>query len=232
MTESSGERKISKDKYILAGFITLLLFMLGLILGLLIDTERLQWLEDQNKEQELDFKSIQLQYLYLTNAENNDYVCPVLQATLQQAVADLSKSLDRYQNFEENTQINSESYRAIGRQYVLDNVNYWLLARKSKDVCGLNVLNVLYFYKKECSSCPDQGVILTYFKNILGDKFLVYPIDADIAGEEPVVGIVQARHNITIYPTIIVEEKKYEGVVGREDMKKIICTHLNETGLC
>src|SRR3989344_1120860 len=101
-----GERKISKEKYILAAILTTLLFVLGVALGMLVDNERLRGLEQTNKYQELDFRSLQFQYLYLTSLEDEKNSCPVLRATLQRTVRDLSESLDKYQNFKDDTQLN------------------------------------------------------------------------------------------------------------------------------
>ena len=58
------ERKISKEKYILAALLTLLIFSLGLTLGILLDSVRLQKSEKLSKQQEVDYGSLQLQYLY------------------------------------------------------------------------------------------------------------------------------------------------------------------------
>lgn len=225
-------RKISTDKYIIAGVLTLVLFFFGVALGILLDSQRLQWLEYTNKQQDLDFKSLQFQYLYLTSLGDENNSCPVLQATLRKTISDLSNSLDKFQSFKSDTQLNSEDYRLVGRRYLIDNLNYWLFARKSKQACGLDVLSILYFYTEKCDICPDQGVILTYFKNVFGDKLLVFPIDAELASEEPMVEILLSRFNVTTYPTIIVGDKKYPGVVSPAVLRELICRELTNESSC
>lgn len=226
------ERKISADKYILAGLFTILLFALGVALGMLLDNERLRWLEQTSKDQELDFKSLQFQYLYLTALGDEENSCPILQATLKRTVNDLSDSLNRFQEFKEDTQINSDEYRLVGRRYLLDNLNYWILARKSKTACGLNVVNVLYFYDENCDICPNQGVILTYFKNVFGDKLLVFPIDGGLSSDESVIDILRSRFNVSVYPSLVIEDQKFEGVVERNRLKQLICGQLKNESAC
>ena len=226
------ERKISKEKYILAAILTTLLFVLGVALGMLVDNERLRGLEQTNKYQELDFRSLQFQYLYLTSLEDEKNSCPVLRATLQRTVRDLSESLDKYQNFKDDTQLNDEDYQVLGRRYLLDNLNYWLFASKSKKACGLDVVSILYFYNDKCTICPDQGVILTYFKTVHGDKLLVFPIDTGFSSSEPIIDIFLNRFNVTTYPTIIVENKKFEGVIGRNQLRQIICSNFKNESSC
>lgn len=226
------QRKISTDKYVIAGVLTLILFVFGVVLGVLLDNQRLQWLERTNKQQELDFKSLQFQYLYLTSLGDENNSCPVLQATLRKTISDLSGSLDKFQSFKSDTKINSDDYQIVGRRYLIDNLNYWLFARKSKQACGLDVLSILYFYNDKCDICPDQGVILTYFKNVFGDKLLVFPIDAELASDEPMVTILLSRFNVTTYPTLIIDDKKYSGVVGPAVLRELICRELTNESSC
>ena len=46
------KRKISKTRYIAAAIITLLIFIPGLLLGMIIDNERVRSLEFQSENQE------------------------------------------------------------------------------------------------------------------------------------------------------------------------------------
>ena len=57
------KRSISLERYIIAGVITFLIFTLGLSLGFVLDQKRVSWIEETSNEQELDYKSLQLQYL-------------------------------------------------------------------------------------------------------------------------------------------------------------------------
>ncbi|MBT3408447.1 hypothetical protein HN415_07225, partial [Candidatus Woesearchaeota archaeon] len=48
------ERKISLNRYVVAGIITFLVFTLGLLLGLIMDNERVQYLDKRAEFQEID----------------------------------------------------------------------------------------------------------------------------------------------------------------------------------
>ena len=86
------------------------------------------------------------------------------------------------------------------------------------------MVSVLYFYSlKDCTVCPDQGVILTYFKKIFDERLLVFPINVDLEKEEPFIKIMRSRYNITSYPSIVIQEKKHEGVVQKTDLSRLIC---------
>ncbi|HIG93368.1 MAG: hypothetical protein QT02_C0011G0031 [archaeon GW2011_AR9] len=224
-------RKISKDKYIIAGVITLLIFSLGISLGFIFENQRYALLGDINQEQEVKYLSLQLQYLYLNyfSSYNN---CPTLTTTLKETIKDLSDSLSEVIAFEEQNKVSSSQHQVVQRRYVLDNLRYWLLAKESKQKCDMNIVPILYFYTQECSSCPNQGTVLSYFKSVFGEQVLVFPINLDLRQEEPMVEIAISQFNITKYPTIVVDNTKYEGVVKEDQLKEIICASLKQSPEC
>jgi len=235
-TERTEERKedfrrISTDKYIVAGIITVLIFGLGLVLGILLDDYRYKVVEDVNMEQEIKYLSLQSQYLYLNSFDSYNN-CPVLSGALKNTVEDLSNSLSQVVASEEGKKISDARKNLIMRRYLLDNLRYWLLAKESKDKCNLDIVPILYFYSSDCSSCPNQGTILTYFKKLFGEQVLVFPINLDFRNQETMVDIVLEQFNITKYPTIVIDNKKYEGVVMKEQLQKTICDSLRSSPNC
>ena len=224
-------RTISTDKYIIAGIITGLIFFLGLTLGLIFEDARYGLVQQINQDQEVRYQSLQLQYLFLTSY-NNQNNCPVLTTTLQETITDLSDSLSEVVTYEEENKGTESQKIAVQRRYLIDNLRYWLLAKESKQKCQMDVLPVLYFYQKNCANCPQQGTILTYFKNSLEDKLLVFPINLDLADSEPMAKIMKSQFNVTQFPTIVVNDQKYEGMVDKQKMQEIICSSLKEIPLC
>ncbi len=225
-------RKISTDKYVLAGIITFLIFSLGLTLGMIIDDHRYNLVDEINMEQEVKYLSLQSQYLYL-NAFSNYNNCPIISTALKETIKDLSDSLSEVIAYEEEDKETSDKRKQIiMRRYLLDNLRYWLLATENKQKCSLNIAPILYFYSTECPSCPNQGTILTYYKKVFGEEVLVFPINLDFQTEEPLVEIVMNQFNITKQPTLIIDDKKYEGVVGKDQLLTLVCNSLKESEHC
>lgn len=226
-------RKISKEKYFLAAIITLAIFIFGLILGFVIDDWRLNFTQQSVKEQEVNYMSLQFQHLILTSLMNDNKSCPVLHTTLNNAVKQLSRSLEEYQSYSEDTTLNAQDYLLVGRRYLLDNLRYWFLAKKSKESCNIDLVNVLYFHSlKDCSSCPDQGTILTYFKKIYGERVLIFPINTDLEEHEPLITILKSWYNITTYPSLVISDEKFEGMLSKDVLGGIICDTFMDKSLC
>ena len=182
-------------------------------------------------EQEVKFLSLQMQYVYL-NSFSNYNNCPIISATLKETVQDLSNSLGEVISFEEDNKESDKRKQLVMQRYLLDNLRYWLLAMESKEKCDLDIVPIIYFYSTDCPSCPNQGTILTYFKKLFEEKVLVFPINLDLRYEEPMVEIVMGQFNVTKQPTLIIDNKRYEGVIKKEQMQEIICDSLKESGLC
>lgn len=217
-------RQIYLKTYVLTGLMAFLVFSLGFLLSVLIDDERITKVERATKVQELNYKSLQFQQLYLNTLINNTDSCPVFELSLQSSINTLTDSLERMEAYKASVNFNRAEFDDLSRNYVLDNLRYWLFAGKTKELCDLDFVTVLYFYSdKECSICPDQGVVLSYYKKLLGDRLLVFPINTDLQGSEASIDMLARRYNVTAYPTIIVEESKYEGVVSKGELKPIIC---------
>jgi hypothetical protein len=134
--------------------------------------------------------------------------------------------------YEEEQDVSDGRKEIVMRRYILDNLRYWLLARESKQQCSIDIVPILYFYSTECSSCPTQGTILSYYKKIFGEKVLIFPINLDFRSEEPMVEIMISQFSIEKNPTIVVDNKKYEGVVKKDRMKEIICDSLKNAPEC
>jgi len=206
----------------IAAVITFLIFTLGVLLGLIMDYERLSFLNQRTEIQEVNYKSLQLQYLYLSDIGSGNNSCPLLRAALKNSIKDLSYSLEKLESYEKETQINSKDYELITKQYVLDNIRYWIFSKKTKEICNEDIINVLYFYSRDnCDICHNQGTILSYFKTKLDDEILIFPLNVDI--DEDLIYLLSLQYNVTKFPTIIVNDNKYEGVISKNELSRIIC---------
>ncbi len=222
-------RKISLGNYVLAAIVTLLVFSLGVVIGIVVDNARLNTVEASSRQARADYTSLQFQYLFLTDLiaeEDLPQRCSFIEASLERTVTDLSEAAEKLEVYSQSSWINQDEYDFWRRTYFVQNLQYWLLSRKAVELCGLDVVSVLYFYSTEkCPNCGDQGVILSYYKKILGERLLVFPLDVDIGEQEEVVGLIQRTYGVTAYPTIVVEGEKYEGVVGKDELQGIMCAH-------
>ncbi len=215
-------RSLRKGRYIVAFFLTSAIFIIGILLGSLISEYRSSAISDLSKAQRLDYDSLQLQYLQIG-------------VFLQQKdCAAAAKALDKNLNALEMTRLKLEGYMStpvsgtkdfdiLKREYLLAEIRYWFLLKQTENVCKRDAVSLLYFYStSNCQDCSTQGTILTYLKDKLGDKLLVFSLDSGFS-QEPMIDILKNAYDIKSTPSMIIQNQKYDGLHTKEELLSIIC---------
>ena len=215
------KRKLSKNKYIMAGVFAMLIFFSGLLIGLYIEKGRVAYTTNLIVEQKIDMASLQTQYLYLTS-QNLVENCPVLQELFRSNLKSLDTSMKKVLSYRERAIADEKTFNLLQREFIIEQVKYWLLANKVGETCKTNHLSALVFYEKKCPDCEKQQFILEYFKKLLGEDFLLFHFDSDLG--EPLITTLIVQYNITEYPTTIIEGRKFEGLKDLEELQEEICS--------
>lgn len=218
-------RNISKNKYFIALVITLAIFVIGILIGVLVTEKRTEFLELSGREQKIEFDSLQLQYLYLTTSSDK---CNVVNKALEENINRLEQTRIKLENYLAQSFSNNNEFSLTKREYMLAEMRYWLLAKQTKELCKGDSVSLLYFYSntEECEDCGPQGLILTYLKDKFKNKLLIFSLDSDFEGEA-MMSIFKEEYNIIKVPTIIIENKKFEGLTTKEELGKLICSYYN-----
>ena len=223
--------KLKTKRYLISFLLTLSIFIIGLFVGLYFNQERISYIEDLAFNQKLDYDSMQLQYAYveLIGEENS---CLALSKTLETSILSLEDTRIKIEKYSQDFNLDDDKYISLKRQYILAELKYWLLAKKTKEICNRSEVSLIYFYSNEdCDDCSGQSYILTYLKEFFGNELLVFSIDESF-DEEPMVSILKNVYNIKNYPTLIIGDKKLEGLVEKDDLNKLICFELKNSELC
>jgi hypothetical protein len=222
------KRKVSKNKYLIALLITCAVFVFGLLLGLAIESSRLELIEDKNLEQKIDFNSLQIQY-QLVNLFGEEKNCDALKKTFEISVENLENTRKKLEAYEKDSSINKKEFRILKREYTLAQLNFWLLTEKTKDICGLEHATLFYFYADDslCKECGDQAYILTNLKNHFKGSLLNFAFDSQLT-EEPLIKILKQTYNIAAYPSLIINGEKFGGLTSQEIILEKICPTFKE----
>ncbi len=221
-------RSLSKDKYIIAGTITLGIFLLGLFLGLAIEGKRVNYIESVSRKQNLDFSSLQLQYAFIDQL-SQEKNCQAVQKTFEQNINNLESTRIRLENFDRDATLNKNELDLLKNEYLLAQIRYWLLAERTRKLCGTDIVTILYFFsdEEECPDCEKQAFVLTYLKKRFKDKLLIFSFDSKFESE-PMVPLLKKAYDITTYPTIVVEGKARAGFKDKNAILREICSYYKE----
>lgn len=221
------ERKISVRRYFAAGVITSLVFVTGLLLGVMLTNERANVVETETHQQKLDLDSVQLQYNYLQSFSNKENGCSAALKALGINLGSLEDTRRKLEGYISQSLNDNEEFNILKREYMLSELRYWLLYKETEQLCESEAVSLLYFYSnKGCSDCASQGVILTNIKEKFDKSLLIFSIDADFE-QEPLIGILRENYKINELPAIVLGDLRIEGLQTEDELFPIICELLN-----
>lgn len=219
---------ISKEVYFVAFLITTGVFLLGLLLGFVIEGKRVMMVQEKDQEQKIAFSSAQLQYQFLQQLQNEKN-CPAMFTAFYDNLEDLEETRIRLEKYDRKATLDKKSFELLQREYLLAEVRYWLLASDIKKICDFDVVTALYFYSDEdsCDTCDNQAFVLSYLKDLFGDKLLVFSFNAKIE-HEPLIDLLKTAHNVTTYPSVVVDNITYHGFRDKDLLLQDVCLLLKE----
>ena len=128
-----------------------------------------------------------------------------LKEEIRQVGADLS-SYSRFSFFKK------KDFDYLKRKYFLLELRFFSLVQKYNQDCGRNIIPILYFYEIDQDASERQGFILEDVAKAFDKQIIVLTLDKDYK-DEPLVGLLSQKYNVTVAPTIIFNGVKKEGLI-------------------
>ncbi|MBI2041153.1 MAG: thioredoxin family protein [DPANN group archaeon] len=199
--------KIAKRMFV-AMIFTAFIFLLGFYASSVLVESKFESLQRAQDEIQIDTVSLEIESSLL--AEN-----PCNLAGLEELGArlgDLGPKLDYMEK-----QSRAKDFENLKKYYALLEIKHWLAIQKSNRECNSNYTPILYFYSNsECDGCRLQGPLILELK-AKNPKTMVYSFDVNSG--LPAIKILKGNYKITIVPTIIIGNKKYEGYMGSAELE-------------
>ncbi|MFH1835459.1 MAG: hypothetical protein ABH851_04650 [Methanobacteriota archaeon] len=212
--------------YVGALFLTVAIFVMGLLLGLVIEGKRVAFMEESDRVQKLNFESLKLQFLYLSSLEGRES-CPAFSSALSRYIKETEKTRERLEGYITQGVAYNNDFLILKREYVISQLNYWVLSKNTKRLCGTDFVTVLYFYSEDCGDCENQGFVLDYLKRRFGDGVLIFALDREFV-EEPMIPFIVETFNVSVSPTLVVEDDVLVGFQPKDTLIKVVCEKFAE----
>jgi len=205
------------NRSVMAAVITGIVFLSGLSFGLFWDS-----LRESRVKQEMDELVVYSSALFLESQLIEEAGCDSMRPILDEAVGEISESLERYETYMEGARLDLDSSRILYRRYLMSNIRYWFFLREFKEKCGVNNTIILFFFGDDCPECEVMSQRLNYVKNKYEEDVLIFPINMELAVRDPVANTLEGLYNVTSYPALVVEDQKY-GVISKEELEGLVC---------
>ena len=212
MVERAG---ISKKRYIIAFILATGIFTIGLLLGITLTSAKLSEVE----KLQIEFRN------RLTNLEMEDLltegkICQF--SDVDNLVDELEKIGDKITSIEDDPNTSHEDLIALKEYYSLLEIRHMIYMQKFNEQCGKKLNIILYFYSnddKVCADCSSQGYILSYIRNKY-NNVRVYSYDIDI--DNPALKTVMKINNVTLAPSLVINNKFYQGYKDKDIIEQQI----------
>jgi hypothetical protein len=219
-------RDFKKRRYIFAAIVTMALFFLGFFFGFIMDLKRVDYFDKAGSVQQLNIRSLQLQYELLKGDAFQDR-CSAFRFMFDKFILELENNRVRLDQYSRQSDIITEDFDILKREYALSQINFWYISRNFKESCtnASDFVTVLYFFSddQKCPMCGDQGTVLDYYKSILKQNLLVFAFDETFADKESLITMLEQVYDVKSYPTIVINNKAYPGFMSKESLGQILC---------
>ncbi|MBR9689784.1 MAG: thioredoxin [Candidatus Altiarchaeota archaeon] len=210
------------SRAVIAGLMTVIVFVSGFSVGMLWDSLRANKLQAN-----LDEISVYSTSLFLESQLLDELNCPAFLPVIQGALEDISESLDDYLSYSDASLFEIDSKRTIYRKYLLSNIRYWTLSERYREQCGWNASIVLFFFDEYCKApCDSMGSRLDFLKKTYEDDLLIFPINLELAKDDPVALTLLRMYNVTSYPALVIDGMLV-GEIPLEDLEGLVCQRLS-----
>ncbi|MDI6806508.1 MAG: hypothetical protein QMD14_01685 [Candidatus Aenigmarchaeota archaeon] len=219
------KRKISLEIYIIAGIITISVLIAGVYFGLFLSGEKVKFLESELARVRISGDDATLQFVLLNFFPNES--CSILEERFYEIQMKTAKLGSKVEEYERTEKIKAPEFYELKKAYTIILLNYWYYAKKLKEECNQTFLTILYFYSNVyCPDCPKQGAALGYIKEKYREKAMIFSLDFDLGKELGSVKLLRLGYNVTIVPTLVVDDERYEGLVTADELEKIFYSKL------
>ena len=208
-----------KNIFLTSLVLTLLIFVSGILLNYGLDFVRVNVISDVMLAHELNTQA------YVIEQEFTDFFggarCDVMDkriGSLKEEIHKVGADLGSYSRF---SFFNKKNFDYLKRKYFLLELQFLSHIERLNKECSSSIVPILFFYEIDQMESERQGFILQEVSKLFKDNAVVITLDKDYK-DEPLVGLLALKYNVTSAPTIIVDGIRKEGMVYDAELGALI----------
>jgi len=204
---------------------TIFIFLIGVMIGLLIDNMRISDIKKGLSESEIIWEDTRLLNIYIGKIGGEE-----CEAAFEENLAYNDRIYNYGRKIEEKLEATTFTPEAgqEWRKYILLQFQFWLNSIELKERCGFDYANVVYLSRKGSTTTTVeeienklQSTILLDLKEKCGKGMMLIPLTADVDLEA--VNLVLRHYNITKFPAVIIDEEHlFQGLTQTQELEKHI----------
>lgn len=208
--------KAETKRYIIVFFITLAVFILAFWMSSVFSNNKISQLREIQEQIAIDILSTETRYALLEKTSCDHSVSNLEEEQgLSRELNDLAR---RLKFMESQLGSDDEDVLFIKKYYSLLQVKDFLLMEELSSRCGEELFTILYFHEGDCDDCQKQSLVLDDLIQEYPET-RVYWFDKDV--NTPAVQTMLSIFGVTQGPTLVIDDKTYEGFLSFEEIQAI-----------
>lgn len=223
------KRQINYLRHLAVFVLTIIIFALGIFIGGDLEQARVQNLYTQLQEQDLELQNViaesnYIDYLVSSKESGENVSCQTLKGAYHTSISNLDDSRLKLENYINVAQVKEDEYQRLREHYSNLQINYYILANKISGLCESEMNTILYFYseeKKDCPSCEDQGIHLSYVKQRMKEDILIFSLNADTT--KGPANLLKQNFDVSSreLPVLVINDEVY-GFLDNEEIFEVL----------
>jgi len=218
--------KIHWKFYLVSALISLIIFSTGIYFGIFISKEKIEFLKTNLEDIKIMQEDTSLQFSLISMLGNKS--CALISYELNKAISTAANLGDKVSKYGVDEKVIDPSFESLKKDYTITLIKYWVLLEKMRNDCNrTDFITILFFYSnKNCRECKAQGLVLDYMKSQYPENFMVFALDSDL--DINVVNIIKNIYEVKTVPTLVINNKRFDGLVKAEDLKALLCEKIKK----
>ncbi len=214
--------KSTRKIYLVAGALSLILYISGIITGQYIAQRSEGGLEKNISYVATQIEGVQEEYILLSfRGKESCSILATLSSDIASRLDSISKELVRLESLGQK----GEGFEKLKGDYASLAIRAWVLNSNIKETCDADVVSALYFYSYPCAECQAQESVMEEMKEIYGrKKVIAYAIDYNV--NRTSANVLIKSYGINRTPSLLFGNRVYDGLVGSGNLSSIICRQL------
>jgi hypothetical protein len=217
---------VTKYDFIKVILATAAVFLVGLGMGYMFDTSRLNYLSGELQESTLETESFVVGQAYLDAVEERERFCSLMDDQIYETAEKTQELGTDLQNFGSAGMFRQGDYDYLESRYYLYEIRFMLMVERYREECDQDVVSIMYFFSDNIQS-QRQGNVLTEFREANQGQVFVFSFDME-SDNTSAVNMIKQDHNVTATPTLVInQDRKLEGYTPQTELRQTVQEYIN-----
>lgn len=207
-----------------AAAVTLMVLLIGFLVGLQMDDMRTGYVEDRISEASINSQTIMAVQNYLDESKN---YCSLVEEEIPEMGENNAEIGTSLQQFSSKGVSQGERYKVLRRRYYVSQLRLYNTINQYRERCSPEMDSILFFFDSDISS-QRQGSVLTEYTQEVDNSTSVFAFNLDVDNSQ-VLDILKTDYNVTDGPTVVINgNQTYREYVPLKQLKDIMNDEASE----